>query len=254
MAHGENIDIKLSYAVAGNIVGQSAFNSRFGVGGLIGTSLSGVAINSSMALVANITNIKAGSVGGLIGHSSSPNYAFSAAIVNNINGDLDSGGFAGFAESDFGENNRITSSYVLNNHVSGREVSSGGGFFGSLRLGVTTLSSYWDNTTLTPPDTRTLVGNAVGKPTTDLQGPTDFSGSNNIYAEWANGWCDATTNEFITDSSSPLATIPDADANRFWDLGTATEYPAMNCLPNFTPAEQERQWLKPSTANHQLET
>ena len=38
--------------------------------------------------------------------------------------------------------------------------------------------------------------------------------------------------------------IPNADANRFWDLGSADEYPAMNCLPNFTLAEQRAAMAK----------
>ena len=75
-----------------------------------------------------------------------------------------------------------------------------------------------------------------GKSTLELQTPAHVNGSfPTIYADWANVWCDAATNEFTTDDTNPLASN---NTNRFWDLGENNEYPAMNCLPNFTPAEQ----------------
>ena len=221
IGQANNVNIKLSYAVAGNLAAQTQqVDAGVTLGGLTGTfNIGGGSSSSSLAIVANFTHIRMASVGGLIGLTQTQNNVFSAAISNSV------GNGAGFIRSAPRSGVSISGSYAVTNHA------LKGGFLNYVGTNPSVSAAYWDNTTLTPPDTTNLVANAVGKPTTDLQSTTTFTG---IYETWGNGWCDATTNEFTTDSNSPLA----IDANRFWNLGTATEYPAMNCLPNFTPAEQ----------------
>ncbi|MCH9664888.1 MAG: hypothetical protein K0U41_03470 [Gammaproteobacteria bacterium] len=234
-----DIDVKLSYAVTGKVAGQTVDSGAGRLGGLIGfAGGNGGSLSSSLAITANFTGIRLAPSGGLAGLSRASSNIFLAAIANNIDLPInvipatgERGGGSGFIGNLLRSTTQIRSSYAVTNHA------SKGGFVASIANGVTVSSSYWDNTTLTPPDTTTLSANAVGNTTTNLQGTTDFTG---IYEEWGNGWCDAATNEFTTDPSHPLA----IDANRFWDLGTATEYPAMNCLPNFTPAEQRAAMAK----------
>ncbi len=188
--------------------------------------------------------------GGLSGGVGSVAISSTAAITGNMLGDVSiSGGLLGVIHRS-GNNPQTTigASYAITQFQTVRSGNNRhGGLVGDYSTPPIVSNSYWDSTTLTPPDTsnRGTSQYGAGKSITALQGTTDFSGGDNIFAAWANGWCDAATNEFTTDSSSPLATIPDADANRFWDLGGANDYPAMNCLPNnFTPAEQRAAMAK----------
>nr|MCH9665173.1 hypothetical protein [Gammaproteobacteria bacterium] len=257
------ITIRLSYALTDKVT-----IVRENGGGLIG--LGGIArIESSMAITANLTTQNLGlgflgisTYGGLVGLGGDNMISSTAGITGNMLGNVSrSGGLLGSVGLLSNRQQTINASYaitqfqtVLPAHVvplgdpSMPSGNSGyGGLVGNNDNSGIVRNSYWDNTTLTPLDTRNRDASRYGqgKSTTALQGTTDFSGSNNIFAAWGNGWCDASTNEFTTDPSHPLATIPNADANRFWDLGGANDYPAMNCLPNnFTPAKQRAAMAK----------
>ena len=245
VGQAQDVTMRLSYALTGKItiVGTNG-------GGLFGRAYIS-RIESSMAITTNFTAqnivgplIGSSSYGGLFGEGRSVAVSFTAGITGNMLEDVTiSGGLFGFSHQfgNFNSRTTIDASYAITQFQTVRQGNNlYGGLIGNQGFTATVGNSYWDSTVLSPADTRNRFVSAYGqgKTTTNLQGTTDFSGSNNIYSAWANGWCDAATNEFTTDPSHPLATIPNADANRFWDLGTATEYPAMNCLPNFTPAEQ----------------
>ena len=70
-------------------------------------------------------------------------------------------------------------------------------------------------------------GGGVGRTTVQLQNPTTFTGTNNIYADWGNFWCDPNTGEEVESETEPN----DDRFIRAWDLGTADEYPALTCTP-----------------------
>ncbi|MCH9665039.1 MAG: hypothetical protein K0U41_04245 [Gammaproteobacteria bacterium] len=240
VGRGEGVAIKLSYVRANTLSVSSAPGVTKSIGGMVGIP-GGANIASSTAMVSNITLGESAYIGGLVGGNNvrsnlGADLSFSSGIINNFiargaPGFIIIGGAVSIHDS-----GSIHSSYVVT------KTSKGGilnhfGFVGFGSGSFRTTYSYWDSVVLTPSDSnaRDIYHYGEGKTTTELQGTTDFS---DIYSAWGNGWCDVATNEFTTNSSSPLATIPNADANRFWDLGAADEYPAMNCLPNFTPAEQ----------------
>ncbi|MCH9665007.1 MAG: hypothetical protein K0U41_04080, partial [Gammaproteobacteria bacterium] len=244
----QEVTIRLSYALTDKVTVV-----RQGGGGLIGATYD-ARIESSMAIMTNIITQNLGlglsgisNYGGLIGDGLSDTLSFTAAITGNMLGDVTrSGGLVGLVSQFPGEpKTTIDDSYAI---TQSQTVRPGNNQYGGL-VGVDSgasiiRDSYWDSTVLSPVDRRNFstVTHGESKTTTELQSTTDFSG---IYSAWGNSWCDATTNEFTTNSSSPLATIPDADANRFWHLGNSTDYPAMNCLPNnFTPAKQRAAMAK----------
>ncbi|MCH9665174.1 MAG: hypothetical protein K0U41_04925 [Gammaproteobacteria bacterium] len=256
LGRGNAVVIRDSYAIIDKIKSVSRTRANH-VGGLVGYA-DGVNISFSLAIVNEMmtssTNRDNSYAGGLVGYGLSSNIASSAAITGSFipptqyhqfyaaAGGLTAWGYRASIESSYA----VTKNIFTVNAPPDTGPGPLGPLVGTLRNIITppTVSaSYWDKTTRTPPSTVNFdaTNHGQGKSTTDLQGTTDFSG---IYSAWGNSWCDATTNEFATDPSHPLATIPNADANRFWDLGTATEYPAMNCLPNFTPAEQRATMAK----------
>ncbi len=92
--------------------------------------------------------------------------------------------------------------------------------------------NYWDlNTTDIPASRSGRFG--TGKTTEALQSQTTFEG---IYANWGDFWCDPDTGEFTTDADDSDLAI---DANRAWNLGNSTQYPALTCTSG--GAERQRQ-------------
>ena len=245
VGEADDVTIRLSYALTDKvtIVGVNG-------GGLIGRAVNS-RIESSMSIMTNIITQNTGlgdggdslisAYGGLLGEGASSAVSFTAGITGNMLGDVSiSGGMLGSVFRSGGNpQTSVDASYVITQFQTVRSGNNRhGGLVGAAGTPGIVRNSYWDSTVLSPVDRRNFstVTHGQGKPTTDLQGTTGFS---NIFAAWGNGWCDAATSEFTTDPSHPLATMPNADANRFWDLGAANEYPAMNCLPNnFTPAKQ----------------
>ncbi len=193
---GERMIISSSLATVGSISGSSN-----GVGGLVGTGEAGTII-SSLATVGAISG--ADFVSGLVGYGLAATINYSVAITNSINGTTHVGGFVG----------------------------ASGLLFGIDTDPSNVTSFYWDATvSLSIPQLNTNTAGS-SQTTAALTIPTDFT---DIYATWANAWCNPATGEFITDSSSALA----IDANRVWDLGTASQYPAITCVPNlFSLADQ----------------
>ncbi len=208
-----------------------------GVGGLIGRG-NIVVIDSSMVMMRLIALGSSG--GGIIGRqeglSSLVNSSY--AVVGDITATLWTGGIDGGETSSIP---RITSSFAINRMISS---NARGGIRGSVcpndQDTCIVSYSYWDNTTLTPPDTRNGAANlyGAGKPTTELQTPTatntDGSFPDGIYSEWDNGYCNSATGEFRDSSAAGIAGFV-----RAWNLGGTTDYPTLNCFPRFTPEQQQ---------------
>ena len=226
------VDLIIASAAAGGLLG--GYESPFGVaytGGLVSI------IYSSFAVVGELRSDS--DSGGLLGNGEKAIMTSSYAVVGNLsvltNNDepITAGGLAGI-----GRDGDIINSYaVVNQSIVGIGGLVGGASSSQTLRSVT--KSYWDLTILTPPDIRLphnfpVAKAGMGLSTSALQTPVNFTGTDNIYANWANTWCDPTTGEFTTDSNSALA----IDANRVWDLGTANEYPAINCFATFSPAAQ----------------
>ncbi len=225
-----------------------AINGTDQVGGLAGNG-GAATISSSVATVGSISGARI--VGGLTGHGGTATISSSVAIVGAISATGSNiGGLAGFgwlarishssvtlgaiSGADTvggllgsGVNAIISSSVAITNSITGS--SDVGGLVGA-GTPTSVTASYWDDSVTLMPATGNTVGS--GQSTTALQTPTTFGG---IYATWSNAWCNPTTGEFITDSSSTLA----IDVNRVWDLGIGTQYPAITCAQSlFSLADQ----------------
>ncbi len=246
VGRGVNAIINSSVATVGAITGEN------GVGGLVGLGIEGT-ISSSVATVGSINASGTFQVflGGLVGSGNSATISSSVATVGSINGiSTFVGGLVGDGASAIINSSVATVGSIRGAENVGGLVGNSGGVTISSSIAVTTsinvsrnvgglvgdgtptsvTDSYWDDSVTLMPATGNTAGSA--QTTAALQTPTIFAG---IYTTWANAWCNPTTGEFTTDSNSPLA----IDANRVWDLGTGTQYPAITCAQNlFSLADQ----------------
>ena len=221
-----------SIVSSSSVVAYSIGGSSF-VGGLIGYGQRSTI--SSSSVVAHSIRSSSNSVGGLLGDGQSSTISSSSVVAHSISG---SGSFYVGGLLGWGQVSTISSSLVLGGSLTGTShvggiVGASGVISGANRDPHGVSNSYWlDSIVFTDAQPATTNTFGESKSVTEIQSPTTFTG---IYADWANGWCDPATGSYITDSSSPLAT----DANRVWDLGSASEYPAVTCFGNrLTPAQQ----------------
>ena len=160
------------------------------IGGLVGSNENGnIRSSYAMVMVTGMTQ-----VGGLVGYSA-PNGSIRASYATGaVSGNQFSGGLVG-------RNNggSIQASYATGT-VSG--TTDVGGLVGKNNAG-TVSNSYWDTTI----SGTTTSDGGIGKTTSELQLPTDYTGS--IYAAW---------NLDLDDDD----TVDDP-----WDFGTACEYPVL---------------------------
>ena len=202
------------------------------VGGLVGTIAAGTMtsrptlIMSSYATeIGDIVGSESAHVGGLAGRSET----FIGIIASYVRGGVLSQGNVGTAGGIIargGGAGQINASYasvgVVGSGNSAHGLSSNADTFDIE-------DTYWDlNTTGLSAN-----GDSRGKTAQALQSQTDFEG---IYANWGNFWCDPDTGEFTTDADDSVLAI---DANRAWDLGNSTQYPALTCTSG--GAERQRQ-------------
>ncbi len=190
------------------------------VGGLVGVRVTGTSnIISSVAIIGKVDVSILGVGGGLFGEGDNANINSSYAVVSNFRGGLPIGGLVGRSSGGVS----INASYVVVNN----SVADNGGLISSGTA--TAINSYWDNTTLTPSATASTIG--MGLPTTALQSGTSTSaGTSDIFSEWNQGYCNPATGEFRDSAAAGFVLA--------WDLGTDTEYPALNCFSTFSPAQQ----------------
>ncbi len=264
-------------AIAGGLVGLGSFATirsshasailfigRDGIGGLVGLGTSATIryayASNSMIGVGDQRNCECEVTGGLIGYGRHADirYAYVSGL-NNL-GKIDVGGLVGSGRNvtiryayvsggsvegsnrdeegnsingsvgglvGDGSNGQVHYSYAAAGRVSGAR-NAGGliGFAGFAENQTIVTNSYWDNQTTEQATSGGDLGN--GQTTTELQSPTSFTG---IYASWGNFWCNPNTGEERTSSSRPTGFDP------VWDLGSSTQYPALNCMPGGLSAQ-----------------
>ena len=226
--HGSGWDTGISGSVA-------FFNELHGgefIGGLIGRSTRGKAIVASMAHFSLINGSSSG-VGGLVGGGDNMQVVSSMASGVGMVGNQ-VGGLIGSVEKVSGGSENIfvlTSSYAVISDINGSSPATNG-LIGRNRSMVAINASYW---AVFPSDN--LPSDAFAKSISELQSPTDFSGS--IYDSWDDGaditrWCDSNNNGRIEEGERN-------NNNLIWDLGETDEYPAIRCIP-ITPAEWRDRW------------
>ena len=213
---GWHADIRYAYASGTDVSGER------NVGGLVG---SGWYTDIRSAYVSG-GNVSGGAVvGGLVGYGYRSDIRYSYVSGGSVTGNEDLGGLLGD-----GRSGQIHYSYAATDLVpnSGNHI---GGLFGLTNSQTTVHSAYWD--TQAAERLMAMSGGNLGrgKTTAELQSPTEFAGS--IYKDWGNLRCDPNTGE-VTETTDPGAPfIP------LWDLGTSSQYPALNCMPGGL-SEQDR--------------
>ncbi len=206
-----------------------------GVGGMIGTVLAGPsAIIASYVTEIDVNSTESSQLGGLVGTGEAKIEVIASYVRGGVirQGPIgQAGGIVGTGGGDsMASSGQINASYASvgvevpnpQNPISAHGLSSNADTF-------VIEDTYWDlNTT----GISAASGDSRGKTAQALQSQTNFEG---IYANWGDFWCDPDTGEFTTDAGSPLAIV----ANRAWDLGNSTQYPALTCTPG--GADRQRQ-------------
>ncbi len=217
VGNGEDADIRYASVSGGNVSGSNT------VGGLVGygedadiryASVSGVNVSGASSFA-----------GGLVGYGEDADIRHVYVSGGSVKGTTGSrvGGLVGL-----GEEVQINYSYAAPGPVSAPNVV--GGLIGITDSETNVIATYWDNqTTMQSMSTGNL---GEGHSTTALQSPTEFAGS--IYEVWGNFWCDPNTGEEMEDATDDG---PGASFIRVWDLGTSSQYPALNCLPGGLSAQ-----------------
>ena len=252
VGQGDGASIRSVYVSDGSVTG-SGTNAGSRVGGLIGA---GDNADIRYAGVSGVDVSGLTSVGGLAGNGDNADIRYAGVLGGDVSSFFGSvGGLVGF-----GNNISIHSVYASDGEVTGGGSGVGGlmglgdpiqldfsyaatgpvsatsnipeisGLIGSPSPGIVN-DSYWDRNTT---GQSASSGGGTRATTAQLQNPITFPGS--IYANWGNFWCDPNTGAEMT-STTPLS----APYVRVWDLGTANQYPVLNCLPVSVEQQQEQQ-------------
>ena len=229
VGNGQDATIISAVANVSAVASVGAINiGRSYVGGLVGngqdaTITSAVAnVDVISGAVAHVSGV-ARYVGGLVGDGQDATITSSVANVGEISGNREVGGLVGD-----GQDATITSSVANVGEISGnREV---GGLVGDGQDATITAAYYDGKVIITDSSGGSRTSNRYGQgySTTTLQSQTAFL--NSIYSTWASHYCNPNTGEY----SATLET----GYTPLWNLGTATQYPALNCLFQFSLAEQ----------------
>ena len=214
----DNANVRYAYVSGITVAGQS--NQ---IGGLVGA---GFNTKIRYAYVSGIdVSGNTGRIGGLVGAGDTDlrHTYVSGGKVTVSEGISGVGGLVGD-----GRDSKIRYSYAAPGPVSAPSAKIGGlNGFGSPAV---VNFSYWDNETTG--QSASVGGRGIGLPTAALQSPTNFTGADNIYADWGNFWCDPNTG----DEMESAAELEDPFV-RVWDLGTSSQYPALNCMPGGLAAQ-----------------
>ena len=221
MGLGSNANIRYAYVSGITVAGRS--NQ---IGGLVGT---GDSVNIRYAYVSGVdVSGNTGLIGGLVGDSTDADLRHtyvSGGKVTASNGASGTGGLIGD-----GRGSKIRYSYAAPERLTSGASINIGGLVGLNSSFSSSASSYWDNQTTGQSASAGDLG--TGLPTAALQSPTNFTGADNIYALWGNFWCDPNTG----DEMESAAELEDPFV-RVWDLGTSSQYPALNCMPGGLAAQ-----------------
>ena len=217
VGYGEEVNISYAYVSGGSVAGTGNF-----VGGLVGNG-EGADIRYAYVFGGSVTGDD--TVGGLVGNGEGADIRYAYVSGGSVNGSSSVGGLVGD-----GQRGQIYYSYAATGPVPG----SGdiGGLIGSADDQAAVNISYWDTQTTGQP----IGGGGLGegKTTTELQSPTGFRGTHNIYALWGNFWCNPRTGDVTEDAA--VAGSNDAFIH-LWDLGNRTQYPALSCMPGGLSAQ-----------------
>ena len=193
------------------------FSDRGNGGGLVGFG-NGANIRYATVFGGSVAGTGQQNVGGLVGIGDGSVIGYAYVSGTDVSGDFSVGGLVGD-----GVLATISYSYAAAAVTNSR--FSGGGLI-DLADEATVNASYWD----TQVSGLLTSAGGVGYNTTQLQSPTNFTGTDNIYAAWGNAWCNPNTGaESATELPAPFV--------RVWDLGNSTQYPALNCLPGGLSAQ-----------------
>ncbi len=206
LGYGTYFEIDNSHMVGGNVTG----NVR--VGGLVGSGWRSE-IDRSYVAGGNVSGDN--DVGGLIGYGGSATIKDAYTVGGNVAGNSRVGGLVGY-----GGGAIMKRSYAATGTVSGD--ASVGGLLGGGNDDTVVTDSYWNWETTGQASSYGNKGS--GWTTLELRSPTDFS--DNIYSNWADFWCNPSTNESRESSAQPAAGFV-----RLWNPGNRDQYPALHCAP-----------------------
>ena len=218
VGYGGGADIRNADVSGGNVAGLSDRGSSSRIGGLIGA---GYGSDIRYASVYGVSVSGSSDIGGLVGASGSADIRNAYVSGGSVNGSRGVGGLVGD-----GRGADILYAYAAPGLVSG----SGDNIGGLIGKGGAVTASYWDTQTTGQPIGAGHPGG--GKTTAELQSPTGFTG---IYTAWGNFWCDPNTGDDVIEDTSVNG--PGGSFVRLWDLGTSSQYPALNCLPGGLSAQ-----------------
>ena len=193
------------------------------VGGLVGSG-SNAHIRYASVSGESVTGT-GNSIGGLVGDGRNSDIRHASVSGITVAGAISVGGLVGD-----GSGSQIRYSYVAGGTISNQGDPFIGGLLGLATADTTVNATYWDIDTTGQSESVGDLGE--GKTTQELQSPANFTGTDNIYADWGNFWCDPRTGEEM-ESAEPLL----APFVRVWDLGNSTQYPALSCLPGGLSAQ-----------------
>ncbi|MCH9664260.1 MAG: hypothetical protein K0U41_00230, partial [Gammaproteobacteria bacterium] len=249
-AGSSGVTITASYAQADKIIGTAVETSQSDqlngsrVGGLVGDGRLSNIVGSS-AIVNEIRG--SGLLGGIIGAGLRARVQTSAATVGKIIGPGSDyiGGLLGLARDA-----NIISSYAVTGIING-SLFLGGLYGNEITLGneipILVTSSFWDNSILFSSGQRLATNNkGLSQSTVELQTPISFAST--IYGNWAFRYCNRISGE-PRFSITPLDPTQNPGFIQASDLGNSTDYPAINCLNNFSPTQQREAMQKVLTGN-----
>ena len=219
VGYGSFADISSSSVVADSVSGDGY------VGGLVGSGED--ADISSSSVVADEISGYLGDVGGLLGDGYSADISSSSVVADTVSGSANVGGLVGY-----GEDADISSSLVLGGAINGTSHVGGiVGASGGSNDPDSVTNTYWlDSVRFTnaQPSINNTFG--AGKTKIELQAPTSFTGIGNIYANWADAWCDPANGEFTNNPAHEIAIAGGGATYRAWDLGSSAQFPVLTCF------------------------
>ena len=237
VGHADNTRIRNSVARVGTI---SAAGGN--TGGLLGSAIFSN-VNSSMAIVQSIAARRV--TGGLIGAGTGARVTATAAIVDTISvSEVESAGLIAVVTLA-----AIKDSYAVTRNLMSTNIDSQGGLVAATLQNnpPTVNNSYWDNTTLIPPDDRDLLVSHAGTGTDVLNTTNNFA-IGGIFEEWGKNYIDRTTGSLEELSTPPDITTESGTHTQAWNLDAFSDafsdsssdalpdsltdhYPLLNFLP-----------------------
>ncbi len=190
----------------GGLIGSGATNIRYAY--VLGVDVSGTGV----------------SVGGLIGLGQFASARYTYVSGGSVTGDIRAGGLIGNGELSQTYYSYAATGQILITSSSPQVGGLIGQIFDSPPAVVT--ASYWDTQTTQQSNSAANLG--TGQTTAQLKSPLTFAG---IYEDWGGIWCHPDTGAVMEVDAQPDGFLS------VWDLGTSSQYPALNCMPDGLSAQ-----------------